>query len=551
VERGGSWVFRRGIETIPSSRATDAAAPQPAPAKPGGSTMIPSPGIGIPRAPSGAAPTPLAPSLVPVPGLAAPGATPFLDREGLGWILLDTGCFECIQAPYGRQAELHVQVARDRDPTRFASLWAAWQAARGSLGDVVMAELPVPAVPRVHVVQKGESAAGIARQYGITLPALLAANQDKVKWADKGDRKVPFFLPGVSLVIPPPPGTAPAEETWSEWAERIAREFGDVIVGIGDDLEDIGERIGDGLEWLGDQIWGDEDPEKPGDDRPAGDRLPDATVTTWVDRAAALSKAKFAADKNKVPYEVEQIDAWLPELAKDQAATSDPVQRRVLAGVQFQFETTKRGTTYFYGSARDYDVEGQFDCSEGVQWMLMQAGMEDIFGEAGEKSATLYMTELIHSVFGDQFRAAPQVGDIMMWPGHVAMVMDVRPSEGIFYASHMGTSGSRFNALDLNDPVGAAKPWGKGPLLGFWSPESASLPAAIGTATVNAKRKAIKYTVPERGDLHSLDSLYAPGEELEVLKTTGDSHLVHRAGTRGAAWVWASALDLDAPAPAP
>src|SRR3954469_20275729 len=45
----------------------------------------------------------------------------------------------------------------------------------------------------------------------------------------------------------------------------------------------------------------------------------------------------------KQRFNVEQIDGWLIELAKDMRATVDPVQLRVLASVQFQFETTKRG----------------------------------------------------------------------------------------------------------------------------------------------------------------------------------------------------------------
>jgi hypothetical protein len=532
-----------------STDSSTAAAPDVAPAaKPGGATMVPqpSPGIGIPRAPAGGA-APLGPGLAPAaPGMPAPGATPFKDAEGLGWILLNDGSFECIDAPYARQAELHVHVSRDTDAARFASLWSAWQAVRGALGDVVASELPMPV--DIHIVQEGESPRSIAEMHGITKEALLEANEDKVKWMDKGDRKVPFFLPGEKLVIPhaveaPPP--APDEESWWEWGERVGREIGD---DIGDGLRGIRDGISDGIDWLEDQIWGDE-PEAPVEEAPdTAKELPQETIDLWVERAAALSKKKHREDKNKVPYDVAQIDAWLPELAKDQAATTDQVQLRVLAGVQFQFESTKRGTIYDFGSERDYDLEGTFDCSEAVQWMLMQAGLDDLFGEAGQRSATPYMIDLIRTVFGDQYRAEPRVGDLMMWTGHVGMVMDVRPDEDAFYASHMSTSGSFFNAFKLSDPVGSSTKWGKG-LLGFWSPEEATLPAAIGTVTVKDRPKANKYSVPALTQDQALGEFYQPGEKLELLKIEGAAYLVHHAGTRGAAWVPAAALTRDEPAP--
>jgi hypothetical protein len=452
--------------------------------------------------------------------MPAPGATSFTTADGLGWIQLIEGGFECISAPLGLQASLHAQVTPATDPARHQQLIAA---------------MPVPA-QETYIVKPGDTPRSIAEAHGVTKQALLDANKDKIKWYDKDGRKVPGFEAGEKIVIPRTAPVAPAPpggESWWDWGERQIDQ-------IGDDLRDIGRGIGDWVrkewnDWFGGGDDKDKDPAK-------GRRLPDATVKNWVDLATEVSSAR--EDKRKEPYEPAKMDEYLGKLAVDQKATDDPVQRRVLAGVQFQFETAKRGTSYERDPnlPRDYDPNGKFDCSEAVQWMLQTAGMQDLFGEATGNVATLYMVELIQSVFGDTFRKAPKTGDIMMWTGaigHVGMVMDVRAKEDLFYVSQMTGSGSRFNTYPLSDPDSASTPSAK--LLGFWSPDTARLPPAKGTATV--KHTAHKFTMSDLGD--GLGSDYQVGEELELLDQRGDACLVHHPVTRGAAWVKTWALTLD------
>jgi len=539
---------------------TMAASPVPEPAagsaKPGATSPIPL-GIGAPRG-KPAWPPLVAPDSTDA-GVPAPGATPFVAQDGSGWILLNDSSFECIQAPHGRTAELHVQVTRGSDPARYQDLWSSWQRESSAGGDVRAAAAPV----ETYVVKHGESPRMIAEAHGVPLEALLDANRDKLKPFKKGDRTVMGFVEGETIVIPRPAAPG-AEPSWSEWAREMARRLADEaareIDGIIDGIVDGAREIWNGIvDW-----WNDAPPAtspKAPDGR--GRALPEARMTYWVDLAAKCSRAKPRSKTDNTPYDVKQIDAWLVELAKDMATTTDPVQLRVLASCQFQFETTKRGTDYEYGSGRDYDLDGKFDCSEAIQWMMQAAGLGDIFGEATTQIATPYLAPIIESVFGGKFRGAPRTGDIMLWVGHVGLVADVRPEEGIFYVSHMGGHGSYFNAFDIANPnkavpgklMGAGQ-WGHG-VVGFWSPEDAVLPSPVATATVGAKWKANKYCLPAMTEKNALGSLYDPGERLVLLKQTGDMWLAHREATRGAAWVPARSLTIDAPsadadrAPAP
>lgn len=288
------------------------------------------------------------------------------------------------------------------------------------------------------------------------------------------------------------------------------------------------------------------DPEEDDDELHAPSTLPPERLKEWIDLTSKTNDDRRAARKEQVPFNVEQITTWLAALAKDVAATTDPVQRRVLAGVQFFLETTKRGTRYDFGSNRDYDINTAFDCSEAVQWMMRKAGFGDIFGEGAENIATLYMSGMIEGVYGSGFRARPRIGDLLMWgawdgnlwKGHTAMVVDVREAERTFRVSHIGTSGSSFNAFSLDDPAEWVKWAGGKTVQGFWAPEDARLPAPIGIATiVNTGLTPYKYFMPNTNANSPLGSEYASGEQVELLKKQDEMWLVRRLGSGGAAWV--------------
>jgi LysM domain len=411
--------------------------------------------------------------------------------------------------------------------------------AAAAAGDVVATAV------ETYVVQPGDTLREIAELHRVAPEALLEANRDKVKtWPGAEGRQIQGFEAGDTIVIPRPAPAAPAAPTWSDWARQTAREFGDEVAGI----IERGKQL---LESAKDFLFGDEAPEPatPDPDEPA--RLPDERVTHWVDVAARCNADKRAAGKATDPFNADAIDGWLAELATDMTATSDPVQLRILASCQFQFETTKRGTDYNYGSDRDYAVDGSFDCSEAVQWMMMQAGLGDIFSEANAAVATLYMNQIIEGIFGCELRSAPRDGDIVMFHGHTGVVADVREAENIFYVSHMGGGGSYFNAFDLQDPsvkdaerglMGDAAWHG---ITGYWAPEDRPLPSPIGTASV-ADKVQRKFFLPNADSY--IDSFYERGDQLELLKQAGAFWLARRAGSQGAAWVRSDGLTIPATA---
>lgn len=482
-------------------------------------------------------------------------------------------------------------------------------------GEALPAEATAPTPTASCVVKEGQTPRAIADEHGVALERLLDANRDKVKtWVIDG-RTIEGFNAGDVLVIPaattpgaaapspapsvgaaPAPGAspsaptgdgnAPAEQgtqTWSEWATQKARSVADTVATtVGSLVDQVLGAIGEALTGAPDSAPTEEPsagapapatpapaPAQPAPPTatpapgagspPAATSLPAERMTHWVDLAASCYADKKAAGKMSTAYNVEQIDGWLAELATDQAATTDPVQLRVLAGVQFQFETTKRGTDYDLGSARDLDLEGTFDCSEAVQWMMTRAGLGEIFGETTGQIATVYMFGIIEAVFGSALRAQPRTGDIMMWGGHTGVVADVREPDRLFYVSHIGGSGSYFTPFDLDDPnvvdskrginIGA-KSWSGG-VKGYWAPEDAALPAPVGTATtVVAKGSQPKKFFKPSTDAYA-EGAFAPGLPVELLKQTGDLWLVRPVGSQGAAWVRSMNLELDAPAAAP
>ncbi|MDH3303504.1 MAG: DUF4157 domain-containing protein, partial [Acidimicrobiia bacterium] len=357
---------------------------------------------------------------------------------------------------------------------------------------------------KTHVVQKGETVRQIAEKHGVTVEALIEANDDKLQtWSVEGG-SVKGFNAGDVLVIPEVAAEAPAEsglvESVIEGASRMVRDIGQGIRDVASGVVDtVGGIIGAGKEWL----FGDDSKAvAPGTgDRSDKDKgLSDEKVLDWIEIGRKCSEDKRAAGKEKEPYNVEQIDRWLVELDADMDKSTDPVQKRVLAGVKFQLVSTRHGTKYEQAE-RDFDFDKTFDCSEAVQYMLMEAGLGDVFGESTEELATLYFGGIIEGIYESSFRPNPRTGDIMVWggwagvkwAGHIAMVLDVRPDDRTFLVSHMGGSGSWLNAFDLDDHkkqdarrnTEPSTKWGDGqPVLGFWSPEDAVLPAPLGTATV-------------------------------------------------------------------
>lgn len=423
----------------------------------------------------------------------------------------------------------------------------------GRSGPVVQRQ---EAPPKTHVVQKGETARQIAEKHGVTVEALIEANRDKLQtWSVEGG-SVKGFNAGEVLVIPEVAAEAPAEpglvESVIEGASRMVRDIGQGIRDVASGVVDtVGGIIGAGKEWL----FGDDSKAvAPGTGEGAekGKGLSDEKVLDWIEIGRKCSDDKRAAGKEKEPYNVEKIDAWLIDLDKDLDKTTDPVQKRVLAGVKFQLVSTRHGTKYEQAE-RDFDFDETFDCSEAVQYMLMEAGMGDVFGESTEELATLYFGGIIEGIYGSAFRPNPKAGDIMVWggwvgakwKGHIGMVLDVRTDERIFLVSHMGGSGSWLNAFDLDDHTKQddsrnTKPstwWGdKQPVLGFWAPEDAVLPAPIGTATVvKTGYEPHKYYKPDTDTFLSSD--YPHNTTVEILKKTADMALVRRIGSKGAAWV--------------
>lgn len=102
----------------------------------------------------------------------------------------------------------------------------------GTLGGLVV---PGSAAGRVHTIKRGETLGAIARQYGVSLPALTAANglADPNRIVAGATLSVPGW--GAPATVPPAlptaaPGKAPAE--WShklqpgETLEQVARRFG-------------------------------------------------------------------------------------------------------------------------------------------------------------------------------------------------------------------------------------------------------------------------------------------------------------------------------------
>ena len=399
---------------------------------------------------------------------------------------------------------------------------------------------------RTYVVQRGDTIQEIAAQFDVTVDALVAANRSKLQEWKTQAGSVKGFNADEELAIPASDGGSSGGgliETVIDGAKEMADSVEEAVGGV---LESVTGVIGGLLDAGAELLFGEDDKVLiPGTEKgePEAAALGQERVDHWVEIGRRCNDDKRDADKEREAFNVEQIDRWLADLLADMAKAIDPVHLRVLAGVQFQLETSKRGTTYEQAE-RDFDLEGTFDCSEAVQWMMRQAGLGDIFEEGTDEIATVYMSGIIKGVFGSTLRQEPRAGDIMMWGGHTGMVLDVRDDERIFLVSHMGGSGSWLNAFDLDNPntkdsardlLGAGQ-WGNGVVEGYWAPEDAQLPAPTGEATIKHEGYTpYKYFEPNTNAF--LDAQYQDGEEVEVLREENEMFLVRHKGSGGAAWV--------------
>lgn len=203
----------------------------------------------------------------------------------------------------------------------------------------------------------------------------------------------------------------------------------------------------------------------------------------------------------------------------------DPVSdfRTLLSGIrrarivrEFAQELRKIGTKYnqevidvtkgkksWKEARKDWDNYRLADCTKFLQWALEKSGEGNLIGRQNT-SIPLILSIIagLQNAKQATFKSTPMPGDLMLWTGHVAIVLSVWQTPGTTYFSfaHMGSSGAQIAGegtqemkLDLNQPKQPGYDWinwghpGASGFLGFWTPPLQSADVESDKAIVNTR----------------------------------------------------------------
>jgi cell wall-associated NlpC family hydrolase len=144
-------------------------------------------------------------------------------------------------------------------------------------------------------------------------------------------------------------------------------------------------------------------------------------------------------------------------------------------------------------------AETEFDCSKFVLWVLAGRKIGDPqlaageapekairkvtaapFGRVSDASAVRAMVPIVEGLVGEGKASpigqdrTPQVGDLMFWGGHVAIVVDVQPvvdtgDSWVVYANMGTTTGAGLVTVKASE-VPKLKNLALGDFKGYWTP---------------------------------------------------------------------------------
>lgn len=128
-------------------------------------------------------------------------------------------------------------------------------------------------------------------------------------------------------------------------------------------------------------------------------------------------------------------------------------------------DTYRKNGVRYSQSNRQIGLNAKFaDCSSTVSTILKEAGYNDKLSSTNTRA----MRSEIESKGGKFRKDNPKPGDIMMWGGHVTIVIKIE--NGLVYFAHMGGSGPRIGKVRLTgNKLPSESVWGAGGFIGFWT----------------------------------------------------------------------------------
>jgi hypothetical protein len=127
--------------------------------------------------------------------------------------------------------------------------------------------------------------------------------------------------------------------------------------------------------------------------------------------------------------------------------------------------TYRNNNIRYSQTKRQIGIDAKYaDCSTTVATILSLAGYSKFLKSTNTRAMRAEITAK-----GGKFRKDnPKPGDIMMWGGHVTLVVEVKANTVHF--AHMGNSGARIgNAKLNNNTLNSESVWGSGGFIGFWT----------------------------------------------------------------------------------
>lgn len=127
--------------------------------------------------------------------------------------------------------------------------------------------------------------------------------------------------------------------------------------------------------------------------------------------------------------------------------------------------TYRKNNVKYSQTKRQFGADAKYsDCSTTVATILNLANYSNLLKSTNTRAMRAEITAK-----GGKFRKDnPKPGDIMMWGGHVTLVVEVK--NNIVHFAHMGNSGARIGSARLtNNTLNMESTWGSGGFIGFWT----------------------------------------------------------------------------------
>jgi peptidoglycan hydrolase-like protein with peptidoglycan-binding domain len=152
--------------------------------------------------------------------------------------------------------------------------------------------------------------------------------------------------------------------------------------------------------------------------------------------------------------------------ANEKTVNTTSVKTQKLVDVAKTIINTYRKNNVKYSQTkRQFGADAKYsDCSATVATILNLAN----YGHLLKSTNTRGMRAEIAAKGGEFRKDNPKPGDIMMWGGHVTLVVEVKNNTVHF--AHMGNSGARIGSARLtNNTLNIESTWGSGGFIGFWT----------------------------------------------------------------------------------